>query len=68
MEKKSQTQENHDWKNKNEKYLFEIQKLIDLIENIENEKLKKEILYQLIKYDKLITELAEERIVWKKNL
>ena len=63
MEKKSQTQENHDWKNKNEKYLFEIQKLIDLIENIENEKLKKEILYQLIKYDKLITELAEERIV-----
>ena len=66
MEKKSQTQENHDWKNKNEKYLFEIQKLIDLIENIENEKLKKEILYQLIKYDKLITELAEERIKWKK--
>ena len=62
MEKNSQTQENHDWKNKNEKYLFEIQKLIDLIENIENEKLKKEILYQLIKYDKLITELAEERI------
>lgn len=66
MEKNSQTQENHDWKNKNEKYLFEIQKLIDLIENIENEKLKKEILYQLIKYDKLITELAEERIKWKK--
>ena len=66
MEKNSQTQENHDWKNKNEKYLFEIQKLIDLIENIENEKLKKEILYQLIKYDKLITELAEERIKWEK--
>ena len=50
------------WKNKNKKYLYEKQKLLDLIDNIKDEKLKKEIIYQYLNYDRLITKLAEKYI------
>ncbi len=49
----------HIWKTKNERYLFELQKFLDLIDNVEEEKLKKELIYQLNKFDNIITELAE---------
>ena len=29
--------QNNNWKNKNEQYLFELQKFMDLADNIENE-------------------------------
>lgn len=48
------------WKNKNEKYIFEIQKLFDLIDNIEDERLREDIIRQVLKYDKCITNIAEE--------
>lgn len=60
MEKSKNQQNEHNWKNKNKRYLFEIQKFLDLIDNIVDEKLKKEILYQFTKYDKTITEIAEK--------
>ena len=61
--KKSKNQPNeYDWKNKNKRYLFELQKFLDLIDNIADERLKKEILYQFTRYDKTITEMAEEMI------
>lgn len=50
------------WKNKNKKYIYEVQKILDLIDNIKDEKLKKEIRYQYINCDRLITKLAEEKI------
>ena len=50
------------WKNKNKKYLYEKQKLLDLIDNIKDEKLKKEIIYQYLNCDRLITKLAEKYI------
>ncbi len=52
--------DNKDWKNKDEKYLFELQKFLDLTENIKNEELRKEIVAQMLKCDKRITQLAEE--------
>lgn len=52
----------HRWKNKNPEYLFELQKIIDLADNITDEKLKQRIINQIIKLDKCITRLAEEII------
>lgn len=52
--------DNKDWKNKDEKYLFELQKFLDLTENIKNEELRKEIVAQMLKCDKRITQLVEE--------
>ncbi len=54
--------QNSIWKNKNEQYLFELQKFIDLADNIENENLKKLIISQMLKCDKCITTLAEKMI------
>lgn len=48
------------WKNKNEQYLFELQKFLDLADNIENEELRKAIIAQMLKCDKCLTNLAEK--------
>ncbi len=48
------------WKNKNEQYLFELQKFLDLADNIENEELRKAIIAQMLKCDKCLTNLAEQ--------
>ena len=47
------------WKNKNKKYLFELQKFLDLVDNIEDENLRKLIINQMIKCDKNLTNIAE---------
>ena len=49
--------QNNNWKNKNEQYLFELQKFMDLADNIENEKLRK-----LIKKDNIKQVACEEEI------
>lgn len=48
-----------EWKNKDEIYLFELQKFLDIVENVEDEELRKEIIAQMLKCDKRITQLAE---------
>ena len=50
------------WKEKDQKYLFELQKFLDKAENIENQELKNSIIIQMLKCDKRLTELAEEMI------
>ena len=45
-----------------EKYLFELQKFLDLLDNVKEEKLRKELIYQLNRFDKVITEIAEQHI------
>ncbi len=50
----------HIWKNTNKKYLFELQKFLDLIDNVTDEKLRKELIYQLNRFDRTITEIAEQ--------
>ena len=50
------------WKNKNEKYLFELQKFLDLAENIDDEILRKQLILQMLRCDKILTKIAEEVI------
>lgn len=52
---------NENWKAKSQKYLKELQTFLDKAENIENEELKKEIIFQMLKCDKELTLLAEEK-------
>jgi len=62
MENKKELLSEHSWKNKNKRYLFEVQKFLDLVDNVKDETLKREIIYQFAKYDKIITQLAEEMV------
>ena len=50
------------WKNKNTKYLFELQKFLDLADNIEDENLRKLIISQMLKCDRCLTNIAEEML------
>ena len=52
--------EETNWKNKNTKYLFELQKFLDLADNIEEENLKRLIINQMLKCDRCVTNIAEE--------
>ena len=54
--------QNNNWKNKNEQYLFELQKFMDLADNIENENSRKLIIAQMLKCDKRLTIIAERMI------
>ena len=48
------------WKNEDEIYLFELQKFLDVVENVQEEDLRREIIAQMLKCDKRITQLAEK--------
>ena len=50
-----------DWKKESKKYLTEMQKLLDKLENIDNEELRKEIIIQILKCDQELTKLAEKK-------
>ena len=50
------------WKTNNKQYLFELQKFLDLKDNIKNEKLRKNIISQMLKCDKYLTKIAEEEL------
>lgn len=52
---------NRAWKEKNRKYLNELQTFFDNAENIQDEKLKKILIGQMLKCDNILTELAENR-------
>lgn len=51
---------NGEWKKQDEKYLFELQKFLDITDNIKNENLRKDVIAQMLKCDKRLTQLAEE--------
>lgn len=55
------------WKEENVKYLNAIQKFLDKADNIKEEKLRQEIIAQMLKCDKILTELAIEEINKNKN-
>ncbi len=50
------------WKSNSQKYLKELQAFLDKAENIENEELRKEIIFQMLKCDNELTILAEEML------
>ena len=52
--------ENENWKQVSPKYLKELQAFLDKAESIQNEELRKEIIFQMLKCDQELTILAEE--------
>lgn len=52
--------ENENWKANSQKYLKELQAFLDKAENIQDEELRKEIIFQMLKCDNELTILAEE--------
>lgn len=48
-------------KNIKEKYLFELQKFLDIADNMEDKKLKKMLIYQMIECSKSLINLIEKR-------
>ena len=60
MEEK--TIEEQIWKNKNEKYLFELQKLIDLVDNIEDKEMQRIHINQILRCEKVLTTVFEETL------
>lgn len=51
-----------EWKSKSKEYLRELQIFLDKADNIENEDLKNEIIYQMLKCDKILTKIAQQKI------
>jgi len=51
--------EKRSWKANGQKYLKELQAFLDKAENIENEEIRKEIIFQMLKCDNELTLLAE---------
>lgn len=55
------------WKNKNQQYLFELQKFLDITDNVQEEKLRKLIIYQMLKCDQCLTRIAEKTFKKRKE-
>ncbi len=53
---------NEEWKTKNKRYVKELQKMFDIIDNVQDEELKNRILLQFVRCDEVITELAREQL------
>lgn len=45
---------------KKQKYLFELQKFLDLADNMEDDKLKNKIIYQMIECSKSLLKLVDK--------
>lgn len=54
-----------EWKERNSEYLQALEKFLDVTDNIEDEKLKMDIIYKMLKCDEVLTKIAEEN--WKNN-
>jgi len=50
------------WKEKDKRYLKELQTFLDKVENIKEDDLRREIIGQVLKLDKVLTEIATEEI------
>ena len=60
--KKLKNEQFPEWKTKNKEYLKELQIFLDKADNIQDEKLRNDIICQMLKCDKVITKIAEEKI------
>lgn len=48
------------WKENNDEYLQALERFFNLTDNIEDENLRMEILYKMLKCDEILTKLAEK--------
>ena len=67
-EKIEEKLKNKKWKYTNIKYLFELQKFLDLADNIEDEQMRKLLINQMLKVDKQLTTISEEMFENIKNM
>lgn len=51
-----------DWKEKNKGYLRQLQKFLDVADNIEREDLKQSVIGEMLKCDMILTQLAQRQI------
>ncbi len=47
------------YKQKDNEYLAQLQKFLDITDNIPNEELRLEVVYQMLKCDEILTKIAE---------
>ena len=53
---------NRGWKEKNEKYLTNLQKFLDATDSIKDKELQRHIIVRMLKCDLVLTEIAESEI------
>ena len=53
--------EDKEWKEKNKLYLKEVQSFLDKVDNVSDESLRQKIVSQMLRCDKVLTEIAENR-------
>lgn len=51
-----------EWKERNKGYLRQLQKFLDVADNIEREDLRKSVIAEMLKCDMILTQLAERQI------
>ena len=51
---------NRAWKELDKRYLEELQKFFDKVDNVDDLRLKSGIIHQMLRCDKILTEIAEE--------
>ena len=64
---KEKTNGKNDWKEKNKRYLNQLQKFLDATDSIKDEELRKHIIAQMLKCDQILTELAQREIQKQKE-
>ena len=55
--------EDKEWKEKNKLYLKEVQSFLDKVDNVSDESLRQKIVSQMLRCDKVLTEIAENRFM-----
>ena len=64
---KDKSNDTLEWKEKNKKYLNQLQKFLDATDSIQTEYLKNNIITQMLKCDQILTEIAQKEIQKYKN-
>lgn len=59
---KENTPSSRAWKERNKKYLNQLQKFLDATDSIKDEELRNHIIGQMLRCDMILTELAEKEI------
>ena len=59
---KDNNSSNCDWKEKNKKYLNQVQRFLDAADSIEREEIRKNVITQMLKCDQILTQLAQNEI------
>ena len=67
MKSVNNTNMHNNWKNRSKKYLLELECFLDKAQSIKDDALRKEIIIQMLKCDKELTNLAEKIFMEKYN-